>query len=323
MKQPRAYRSIAVVAAAAASTLSPRLYASIGAGWVNVPITSAAIASDPALNNMQTWSLQVSYSGGDWTEAGMRVMLPAGNAFYQHQFGGNTKPNPSLVVLFPSLSYDSYVSGPGDQGTGNGAPAIFGGFPTDPSSFGGWGDAIPGTLGVYWGDTIITPPVAKFEAARLTFPSSISLASVIVDGSSFVRQVGHTALIPQVGTPPPPPAPPPTRQWAVDADGSWHDPANWSPVGLPANGESVAIDVGGSGSIRTITHNSTGITSVDRITTHERQQAQDRRDAAEEDEKAGNRDRTRAPRKPGRIERNDRARVSPANGLYEISTRTS
>src|SRR5688500_7731178 len=85
---------------------------------------------DPQLLTMQTWDLSIyNNEGGDWSSAGMRLVLPAGNVFYQHSFGTNTKPSSLLTSVFPALAFDTYVTSPSDTGT-SGAPAVTGGYPT-------------------------------------------------------------------------------------------------------------------------------------------------------------------------------------------------
>ncbi len=258
--------SAAAAAAVAAAThvWSAPAIAAISASWQSISISAAAIANDPALANMQTWSLQVTCTAGDWKNAGLRLTLPSGQNFYQNIVGQNTRPNPALLGAFAAVAYDTYVSSPGDTGSANGQPpAINGGFPSNPVSFGGSGDSIPGTFSVSWADQLVSSPTT-FEAARLTFASSISLPSISQDITSYTREDPNTFVnIPKIGTNNPPP---PVRQWLVDADGSWQDPTNWTPTGIPLNGEAIVLDVGGS-SVRTITYG-TGSVALNQIQSH-------------------------------------------------------
>jgi hypothetical protein len=177
--------------------------AAITATWVQNPISAAAVTNDPVLANMQSWSLRVT-TDGNWASAGLEVQLPAGLTFYQNAFGGNTKPSPALVAAFPALAFDTYVTGPGDTGTG-GAPAILGFFPEAPGSgdFGG----TTGRFSVSWGDLVNDPP-GNYEIARLTFPSSVNVSGpgYPVTPSSNTSQVApdSTVLIPNVGPVPEP-----------------------------------------------------------------------------------------------------------------------
>src|SRR5262245_59752309 len=66
-------------------------------------ITPFAISNEPILATMQSWSLRVSYTDGDWTGAEMRATLPdpATQRYYKHALGGFTKPNPANFINFP------------------------------------------------------------------------------------------------------------------------------------------------------------------------------------------------------------------------------
>jgi hypothetical protein len=174
-------------AAIAVGLFASAASAAITATWVQNTISAAAITNDPTLATMQSWSLNVTYTDGDWASAGLRATLPVGNVFYQNALGGNTKPNPSFVALFPGLAYDTYVTGPADTGS-TGAPSVLGGLTEPTASFGGATDPTPGTLSVSWGDLVTSPP-GTYEIARLTFPSSVSPSAVTIDQASATFQV--------------------------------------------------------------------------------------------------------------------------------------
>jgi len=190
-----------LVLCVACGVATPTAQAFITANWVQVPITPAAVASDPTLANMQTWSLRASHTDGFWASGGMRLTLPAGNAFYQQlPFGGNTRPSPALVAAFPSLAYDTYVTSPRDLGGGTNAPAILGPFPEHqpPQSFGGAGDALPGVFSVSWGDPQATQgpsPASNYEIARLTFPAAVAPWTIVVDTRSQTSQINPDQTI--------------------------------------------------------------------------------------------------------------------------------
>jgi hypothetical protein len=131
-------------------------------------ISPAAIAADPLLANMQSWSL-VATTDGNWASAGMEAILPAGNTFYNPALGGNFRPNPAIVAAFPNIEFDTYVSAPADTGTG-GAPAVLGFFPEAPGTgdFGG----TSGRFSVSWGDLVEDAP-GTYQIARLTFPIGV------------------------------------------------------------------------------------------------------------------------------------------------------
>jgi hypothetical protein len=131
-------------------------------------ITPAAIAADPVLANMQSWSVMVT-TDGNWASAGMEMTLPAGSTYYNPVLGGNTKPSPAIIIVFPQLEFDTYVTGPTDSGSA-GAPAVLGFFPEQPGpgDFGG----TTGRFSVSWGDLVTDPP-GTYEIARITFPNGV------------------------------------------------------------------------------------------------------------------------------------------------------
>src|SRR5687768_11759806 len=93
------------------------------------PLTPQAIAADPALAGMQSWSLMMTNTAGFWASAGVRMTLPAGHAFYHHPIGLNTRPSAAAVGANPAVAFDTYVTSPLDRGGGANAPAILGPYP--------------------------------------------------------------------------------------------------------------------------------------------------------------------------------------------------
>jgi hypothetical protein len=171
-------RGIVVTAAVVALYGSTRSSASaaITASFVPRPISQAAINADPALANMQSWSLMATNTDGHWASAGLRLTLPAGHAFYQTpatRGGGDTHPNPAILSLFPDLEFDTYICSARNQ-TGQNPPAILGSYPENdpPLSFGGATDPVPGRFSVSWGDPQATsgPGPGTYEILRITFP---------------------------------------------------------------------------------------------------------------------------------------------------------
>jgi hypothetical protein len=152
--------------------------AELTAFWRHNPITTAAIAADPQLAAMQSWSLMVTNTNGHWESAGLRATLPSGLHFYNTppaRRGGWTHPSPNDIAMFPDVEFDTYVSGPRNQ-SGAEAPAVFGPHPKNepPFSFGGPTDPAPGTFSVAWGDpTGRQHPPGAYEFSRLTFPASV------------------------------------------------------------------------------------------------------------------------------------------------------
>ena len=179
--------------------------AAITAFWQQNPITPAAIAASPILGSSQSWSLHVT-TDGDWASAGMRAVLPSGT-FFNHGFGGNTRPNPNLVAAAAGLAYDTYVTGPGDSGDpddpNNNPPGLLGGHPAGSTqSFSG------STFSASWFNLTVDAP-GTYEIARLTFPNNV-VPTIFWEGnppalpnSSNTSQVNPTSstIIPQIPEP--------------------------------------------------------------------------------------------------------------------------
>ena len=201
----------ALLAAAACGVMASSASAALTATWVQNTISAAAKAADPALNTMQSWSLRTTNTDGHWASAGLRATLPAGNSFYQTpaaRTGGDTHPNPALFAVFPDVEFDTYVSSARNQ-LGANPPAILGAYPENdpPQSFGGATDAIPGRFSVAWGDPQATsgPGPGTYEIVRLTFPSSVNPAGIVLS-TSQTSQVApdQTIAIPQISDVPEP-----------------------------------------------------------------------------------------------------------------------
>ena len=191
-----------IASVAACSAVATSASAAITAFWQQNPITPAAIAASPVLANSQSWSLHVT-TDGDWASAGMRAVLPSGT-FFNHGFGGNTRPNPNLVSAAAGLPYDTYVSGPGDSGDpddpNNNPPGLLGGHPAGSTQ------SLSGaTFSASWFN--LTPdPGGTYEIARLTFPNNV-LPQIFWEGnppslpnSSSTSQVNPDSftIIPQI-----------------------------------------------------------------------------------------------------------------------------
>ena len=154
--------------------------------WQPVPISPAAIADDPQLADMVTFDLIVTTTA-DWNSAGLRVVMPAGAAFYNHPQGGQTAPNPTLLPLFPALGFDTYVNGPGGFSS---PPVILGPFPEGPPP------AIFGLteLSVSWGDLLFSA-AGEYHIARLTFSrAALAASGDFVDDLSRTTQGGSTTV---------------------------------------------------------------------------------------------------------------------------------
>lgn len=147
--------------------------AAITLSFVQNTITPQAIANDPVLANMQCWSARVSYADGDWSSAGVVIVLPPGNFWYKHPLGSSTKPNPALFPVAPGVQFTTYVAAASDTGS-NATTNILGGYPEgDPPSLGDPTSAVPGRLSFSYGDLVPTAP-GTYEILRITWPLSVS-----------------------------------------------------------------------------------------------------------------------------------------------------
>ena len=100
----RAQHSIVVIALAfLLSAHAAR--ADLVAFWQSNPITPQAVANDPVLAGMQSWSLMATNTSGYFQWAALRAVLPPGNAFYRHPLGGSVRPNPALFSQHPALEF--------------------------------------------------------------------------------------------------------------------------------------------------------------------------------------------------------------------------
>ena len=190
-------------ALAGAALVATDASAALTAQWVRNTITPAALAAEPQLASMQSWSLRVTNTDGHWASAGLRAQLPAGNVFYNTpptRGGGDTHPNPAFFAVFPDVEFDTYVSSARNQ-LGANAPAILGAFPENdpPQSFGGSTDPVPGRFSVAWGDPQATsgPGPGTYEVARLTFPTAVNPGDIVVNINN-VGQGGNWSRTSQV-----------------------------------------------------------------------------------------------------------------------------
>lgn len=179
----------------------PSARAALSVFWRNNPISSAAIADDPALANMQSWSLMATNEQGVFASAGLRASLPPGRTFYRHPLGNEVRPGASQQLANPAMAFHTYVTMPrqAPDPPGFNAPSILGSFPVTepPLSFGGSADALPGTFSVSWGDpqSPLNQPTGTFELARLTFEMTIL---PVIDSRSHVSYTApvQTVFIP-------------------------------------------------------------------------------------------------------------------------------
>ena len=144
--------------------------------WRHNPITPQALANDPTLAGMQSWSVMVTHTNGYWHFAGARLTLPAGSTFYRSPLGGLFRPSDSQIAANPSLEFHTYLTTP-HHIFGNHIPSILTGFPLKtPVSLGGSADPLPGVISAIWGhpEAVNHPtPVGTYEIMRATFPASV------------------------------------------------------------------------------------------------------------------------------------------------------
>lgn len=152
--------------------------AALTASWRANAITATAISNDPMLAIMQSWSLVATNTTGYFQAVGLRAVLPQGQYFYRHPLGGSVRPTQAAINANPALAFHTYMTSQQQvSGQSIGGPAIFGGFPeTEPLSFGGPFDAIPGTFSASWGHPkaiVWNIPPGSYEVMRATFPLGV------------------------------------------------------------------------------------------------------------------------------------------------------
>jgi len=147
--------------------------------YVDVPITSAAIAADPTLASLRTLDVRLTVSSGDdWLASDIRVQLTQGS-FYNPRAGGNV-PDTTEWSDNPHLRFDTWVGGPNTS-----APLVLG-------RQEGSGSAIfsPSEVNVAFGDLQNTG-AGTFTIARLTMTQN---AVGTINGRFFVLSASSTAV---------------------------------------------------------------------------------------------------------------------------------
>jgi hypothetical protein len=196
--------SMSTAACVLLAALSASVRADLTAFWRHNPITPEAIADDPMLAGMQSWSVMAATDDGLWLSAGLRATLAPDVHFYRNLNGGSFRPSVAQQAAHPALAFHTYVTIPVQLG---GLPVILGGYPdtSGQHSFGGLFDSIPGTFAVLWADAAgpsIHPP-GTYEIARLTFPFGILPE---IHPQSQASQVGPKQTVPIPTTVPEPAA---------------------------------------------------------------------------------------------------------------------
>ncbi len=133
------------------------------AGFVQVPITAAAINASPELADAQTWQLQVT-ADNDLLSMEIHVRI-SGAILFQHAFGSTDwPPDPQLQAVFPSLTFHSYLDMPGDK-----VNRLF--YPKGQdlrSYFNGPFDFTPSSVDSWLFNSSNDPPPIDYVAAQLT-----------------------------------------------------------------------------------------------------------------------------------------------------------
>jgi hypothetical protein len=89
-----------------------RAEAAVSTQWVQIPISDAAKAADPTLNNFRTYDLKVTQTGGEhWVGAELEVQLTSGK-FYVPASNNQLWAKSDLWSSFPNLEFDTFVTSP-------------------------------------------------------------------------------------------------------------------------------------------------------------------------------------------------------------------
>jgi len=86
------------------------------ATWAQVNISLDNVDNSAQLTGYITQDLKVD-TDNDWTSAAMVLELDEGT-IYQDGFGNDVEPNPFLLTYYPSLEFDTYMTGGGTWGVG-------------------------------------------------------------------------------------------------------------------------------------------------------------------------------------------------------------
>jgi hypothetical protein len=155
---------ISTVICAVVFLLASSARAALTISLQEIPITPAAIANDPNLANFVCVDLVVNNSPPNaFNVAGMITEPITPGFFYQHPFGGLTRPSPALVNLFPAVGFDSYITTP--------AEILFGTTPDSPGGYTGTQGTrmTDSQLNVVWGSPPPPQVFGEFHIARITF----------------------------------------------------------------------------------------------------------------------------------------------------------
>lgn len=94
----------------------------VSAAIVSQSFTPVTITASSISGGYKSQDLTVT-TNTDWLQAQMLLTLTSGSV-YQDGFGGTTPPNPALIPVFPSVAFDTYISGPNASSPSVGAGAV-------------------------------------------------------------------------------------------------------------------------------------------------------------------------------------------------------
>lgn len=155
---------------------------------VEVPISSSAIAADPALSNFRCFDLKEDTLDDDWISGGLRIILTKGS-FYIPSTGDSNTPQSNLWSTSPNLQFDTFVSAPGFS-----APIILG-----PHTGSGSAVFSATEMNVDWGDLTDTG-VGVSTVARFTISTDAvgSLVGQISNSSAPTSPVDFSSALPLI-----------------------------------------------------------------------------------------------------------------------------
>src|SRR5438477_12175176 len=137
--------------------LERRRLLSVVPSLIEIPITAAAKASDPTLNNYRALDLRVTVTADDdWLSGDLIAHLSSGQCYIPAQSNSNIA-QPALWTQSPNLEFDTFVTTPNF------------GVPTFVSRSNGPGEAIftITDINAAWGDLVKTG-AGTFTIARMT-----------------------------------------------------------------------------------------------------------------------------------------------------------
>ena len=142
------------------------------AAGANADVMMSTQEVSNTLSGYRTWDILATVDN-DWTQAQMIIDLSQGN-FYNHNDGGNTTPNPTLIGYVPELAFDTFVTAPGSYpNTASGDTPSIAGEAANLGSSSSGAQFTDTLVDVAWFDTI-NDGAGQFVVARVTVSDSAS-----------------------------------------------------------------------------------------------------------------------------------------------------